>query len=232
MNNSALILGFETVFNVPPQEHLENVVSDVILKQLELHGIDFSAEGMKSILLSIYRMRDEAASENRTETTLREMVEAVLGYLEIEDPGLTNALTHTGSTALLPRITVTQGIMEVLNHCSEQSVPVGIVCNAPLGLEPEYIRLLYEREDILRFMADMQFSSENGRVRPHPLQYRYLISNLSLSPEETAVFSGIEGDIEALKRLNFRQIFVPPELQGKGEDVFIISDTREIISFL
>ena len=58
-------------------------------------------------------------------------------------------------------------------------------------------------------LDDMQFSSENGVVRPHARPYRYLISNLDIIPGETSVLTGIPGEIEVLRKLGFENIFFP-----------------------
>jgi hypothetical protein len=93
----------------------------------------------------------------------------------------------------------------------ESRVMLGLVCNSPLGIPPEQMKIQIEASGMGGYFNDMQFSSENGMVRPHARPFRYSLSNMDVAPGEAAVLTGLPGEMEILNRLCFGGVFVPEQ---------------------
>ncbi len=213
----ALILGYEIAFR-GPHSHASISGSSMseMLSVLRAEGLD-QGEGRLSYLFARHlESREKRISEKRLETSLDSLVELVLDDLEIESPPLVPRLVRVMSEDVMSRFSVSEGSMEFMAELRESGVRIGLVCNAPMGIPPQYIRERLEAAGLTEYLDDVQFSSENGIVRPHARPYRYAISNMNVNPADTSVLTGLPEETPILQRLGFGGVFIPEHLSPRG----------------
>lgn len=214
----ALIAGFEVIFAGPhDNQDLPEGTIESIATLLETEGYSIGVKRLSYLFDMHLDGRRRKIQETRIETALDELVGGVLEDLEIDEPGLVSPMVEAVALARTRHYSMADGSLEFLESLREAKMKVGIVCNSPLGIPPEYIRGLIEREGMSELLDDVQFSSENGVVRPHARPYRYCVSNMDTPSCETAVFTGLSSEMEILERLGFGSVFVPEQAVRQGD---------------
>lgn len=206
----ALIAGYEVMFTGPHNDMTLSTAEIASLSSVfDEEGHDVGSRRLSFLMDRHMGARAARIRETGVETSFDTLLEDLLEDLEIDAPSLVPRLVDSVASKRMQRFRVVDGAVEFTSSLRESSLKVGLVCNAPIGIPPEHIRELIERCGLGGLLDDMQFSSENGMVRPHARPYRYMVSNLETSPCETSVLTGIPGEMEILRRLGFANIFIP-----------------------
>lgn len=234
MHVKALIAGYEVMFAGP---HMDTTLSPADIASLssvfDEEGHDVGPRRLSYLLDERMGARAARIRETGMETPLDVLLENMLDDLEIDAPYLVPRLVDSVASRRMERFRAVDGCVEFISSLRESKVAVGMVCNAPIGIPPDHIRELIERCGLGGLLDDMQFSSENGVVRPHARPYRYLISNMDISPGETSVLTGIPGEMEVLRKLGFENIFFPELGELPNPDGAVtIHELAEVSKFL
>lgn len=206
----ALIIGFEVIFRGP---HDDQTISDRTLTRLssllDAEGHNVGAQRLSYLFSMHLGERLKKIEETRVETPLDALVGSVLFDLEIDEASIGARLVEEISLDKAAQFTGAEEAAQFLESVREYKVKIGLVCNSPVGIPPVYMRRVIEASGLTSYLEDTQFSSENGMVRPHARPYRYSISNMNTSAQDTGVLTGLAGEMAILEKLGFGPVFVP-----------------------
>ncbi len=212
-----LIVGYEIMFRGP---HTDSSIppADIssLTRLLEAEGHDVGTARLSYLFNAHMDKRAERIARTRVETTLDAVVAEVLEELEIEAPTLISAMVEIVAVSRMAQFSPVHSCSELMKNFKEAGIKVGMVCNAPVGIPPQHIRVVTERSGMGGYIDDAQFSSENGMVRPHARPFRYSLSNLEVAAPETLVLTGIPREMDILNRLGFANVFMPEHDYDQG----------------
>ena len=206
----ALIIGFEVIFRGP---HDDQTIPDKTLARLssllDTEGHNVGAPRLSYLFNMHLGDRAKKIEATRMETSLDALVENVLLDLEIDEPSIETRLVEEIAMGKAGQFTGAEEAVQFLESVKDANLKIGLICNSPVGIPPVYMRRVIEAAGLTSYLEDTQFSSENGMVRPHARPYRYCISNMNTSPQDTAVLTGLTGEVAILEKLGFGPVFMP-----------------------
>ncbi len=208
MKRSAAVIGYECLFDFGCDEwHLPPAVIGSVAGVMEVEGIVFDRTRLTTLLCDALEKRKRKVAETMEETRLEDIVESVLEEMDVFDPSVNRRIVDIVSSYCAENSAALDAAARLLLRLRKDS-RVGLVCNVPLGLPHGAIAGLLRNEGMDASIDDMQFSTEMGMRRPHARQYRYVLSNLDVRPQECVAITGIPEDAETLRKLSFGDIFL------------------------
>jgi FMN phosphatase YigB (HAD superfamily) len=205
MEERVSIFGAETLFSIPVEQFKPSSIASVE-KLLNSEGYDVSFERLDYLFSQNCAERERQIYATRKEMTLNALVASVLDALEIDDVDIIISSTELLAGDFLSSIKPYPGVYELLSSLKEKGRAIALLWNAPMGIPHSLLSERMEYFSLRDMFDDIQYSSENGAVRPHARPLRYALSNLNASAAEATVVTGLLQEQELLQRLGVRRI--------------------------
>lgn len=217
----AALLGSEFLFSPIPEEISGEAVAKV-QDTLSLEGFEVSFPRLEFLFRQGLQERRERIGKQGREMRLEEIVDAVLGCLEIDAADIRSQLTEQIARHTADSIVLLDGASAFLSRLKDLGFRIALLWNAPIGIPPRHISYRMEELSILPMLDEVQYSSENGYVRPHAMPLKYALSNLGSAPREAVAFTGIAEETSILSRLGIAHAY--QNAQGLALQRFNFSD--------
>lgn len=158
--------------------------------------------------------------------------ESLIAEFELECSKTFWGLVEARLTGLTP--VMFPGVREVLDHCSKQNIPLGLVTSS----EQEFVRRAFKELQIGKYFDVMVTANDITNFKPHPEPVLQALKRLNAKPEETLFVGDHMVDVIAGKAAGTATaVFYTEEhsrfhdydaVKGAGPD-FIFSDYRELL---
>ncbi|MEM3852566.1 MAG: HAD hydrolase-like protein [Methanomassiliicoccales archaeon] len=219
MKYKAAVMGAETIFYTPSIFPLHLLPR--IEEMFAFEGYEITPSRLNALISTKLNEREKHLSSSFNELKLTLIVGNVLEDLEIEDIELQMKVVDLVASELKAQIQPLQGAQEFLSSLKDAGLKMAVLWNSPFGMPHYYISERLEALSLRQMFDDMQFSTENGIVRPHARPARFALSNIDVSPCDAIALTGLQADLQVFQKIRIGHVFLCDERgTGKYEAIY------------